>query len=117
MLSRVLLFVTPWAAANLAPLSMGFSRQEYWSGLPFRSTGDLPDPGMKPASLISPASAGRFFTTRSPGKPALHSYMLITLVCAYVVCVFVCVYVCSPAQCRFQDVFRRAEEVEINFSF
>ena len=46
-----------------APLSMGFSRPEYWSGLPVPPPGDLPDPGMETASLVSPASAGRFFTT------------------------------------------------------
>ena len=46
-----------------APLSMEFSRQEYWSGLPFPSPEDLPNPGMEPASLVSPALAGRFFTT------------------------------------------------------
>ena len=45
-------------------MSMGFSRQEYWRGLPFPSPGDLPDPGIKPVSLASPAVAGRFFTTR-----------------------------------------------------
>ena len=50
-----------------APLSMGFSRQEYWSGLPFPSTGDLPDPGTE---TTSPALAGRFFTTEPPGKPS-----------------------------------------------
>ena len=48
------------------PLSMGFPRQEYWSGLPFPSPGDLPDPGIE---LVSPASAGRFSTTEPPGKP------------------------------------------------
>ena len=48
------LFVTPWTAAHQAPLSMGFSRQEYWSGLPLPSPGDLPDPGIKPVSLVSP---------------------------------------------------------------
>ena len=52
-----------------APLSMGFSRQEYWSRLPFPPPGDLPDPGIKPASLVSPALAGRFFTTEPPGNP------------------------------------------------
>ena len=50
-------------------LSMEFSRQEYWSGLPFPSSGDLPDLGIEPASLVSPALAGRFFTTVPPGKP------------------------------------------------
>ena len=54
--------------ARQAPLSMGLSRQEYWSGLPFPPLGDLPDPGIKPMSLVSPALAGRFFTTKPPGK-------------------------------------------------
>ena len=53
----------------MAPLSMGFSRQEHWSGLPCPSSGDLPSPGMEAASLASPALAGRFFTTAPPGKP------------------------------------------------
>ena len=58
-LSHVRLFVTPWTVANQAPLSMGFSRQEYWSGLPFPSPGDLPNAGIE---LGSPAlQAGRFF--------------------------------------------------------
>ena len=50
-LSRVQLFATPWTVAYEAPLSMGFSRQQYWSGLPFPSPGDLPDPGIEPGSL------------------------------------------------------------------
>ena len=50
-LSRVQLFATPWTVAYQAPLSMGFSRQQYWSGLPFPSPGDLPDPGIEPGSL------------------------------------------------------------------
>ena len=65
-LSRVRLFATPWTVAQQAPLSMGFPRQEYWSGLPFPSSRDLPDPGIKSAS---PALAGGFFTTNSPEKP------------------------------------------------
>ena len=52
--------------ARQAPLSMGFPRQEYWSGLPCPPPGDLPDPGIKPASLVSPALAGGFFTTSAP---------------------------------------------------
>ena len=62
-LSRVPLFTTPWTAARQAPLSVGFSRQEYWGGWPCPSPGDLPDPGIKPESLMSPALAGGFFTT------------------------------------------------------
>ena len=55
--------VTPWTVAHQASLSMGFSRQEYWSGLPCPPPGDLPDPGIEPTSLTSPALAGGFFTT------------------------------------------------------
>ena len=53
--------MTLWTVARQAPLSMGVSRQEYWSGLPCPPPGDLPDPGIKPASPVSPALAGRFF--------------------------------------------------------
>ena len=62
-------FVTPWTVARQAPLSMGFSKQEYCSGLPFPSPRDLPHPGIESESLTSPASAGRFFTTAPPEKP------------------------------------------------
>ena len=65
------IFVTPWTIALQAPLMMEFSRQEYWSGLPFPTPGDLHYPGIEPASsvsTVSPALAGRFFTTEPPGK-------------------------------------------------
>ena len=52
-----------------APLSMRFSRQECWNGLPFPTPGVLPDPGIEPTSLLSPAMGGRFFTTAPSGKP------------------------------------------------
>ena len=61
--------VVPWTAACQAPLSMGFPRQEYWSGFPFPSPGDLPDPGIE---LTSSAMAGGFFTLEPPGKPCGH---------------------------------------------
>ena len=61
--SCVQLFATPWPVTRKAPLSVGFSRQECWSGLPCPPPGDLPDPGIEPASLTSSALAGRFFTT------------------------------------------------------
>ena len=66
MLSRfscVPLFATLWTVARQAPLSMGFSRQEYWSGLPCLPPGHLPNPGIKPTSLTFPALAGGFFNT------------------------------------------------------
>ena len=66
--SRVWLFVTPWTVAHQASLSMGFSRQEYWSGLPLPPPGYLPDPGIKPASFMSAALAGGFFTTSTTWK-------------------------------------------------
>ena len=62
LLSCIQLFAASWAVAQQVPLSMEFSRQEYWSGLPFPSPWDLPNPGIEPASLASPALAGRFFT-------------------------------------------------------
>ena len=68
VLSHVRLFPTPWAVAHQAPLSMRFPRQEYWSGLPFPSPGDLPDLEIEPTSLASPALPGGFFTTAPPGK-------------------------------------------------
>ena len=61
MLSHVQLFETPWTIACQASLPMEFSRWEYWSGLPFPSPGDLPDPGIQPASLAAPALARGFF--------------------------------------------------------
>ena len=57
-----------------APLSMGFSRKEYWSGLPCPSSGDLPNPGIKPACLMSPALAGRLFTTPSTWEAPPYRY-------------------------------------------
>ena len=60
--SCVRLFVTPWTVAHQAHLSMGFSRHKYWSGLPGPPPGDLPDPGIEPSFLMSPALAGGFFT-------------------------------------------------------
>ena len=62
-LSCVLLFAIPWTVAHQAPLSMGFSRQEYWSGLPFPMPEDLSNPRIKHISLMSPALEGRFFAT------------------------------------------------------
>ena len=64
-LSRIQLFATPWTVAHQAPPFMGFSRQEYWSGLPFPSPGDLPDPGIESRS---PALQADTLTSEPPGK-------------------------------------------------
>ena len=79
--SCVWLLVTPWIVGHQAPLSMEFSRWEYWRGLPFPSPGDLPDPEIEYACSTSPALEGGFFTTEPPGKSVcLHR------------CVCVCIY-------------------------
>ena len=69
VLSCVQLFVTPWTVAYQAPLSMEFSRQECWNGLPWPPPRDLLDPGIEPTSLAHPALAGTFLTRVSPGRP------------------------------------------------
>ena len=76
LLSHVWLFVTPWTVAHWALLSMGFSRQEYWSGLPCPPPGDLPNSGIEPTS---PSLEGGFFTTEPPGKPQLYSNRVLIL--------------------------------------
>ena len=70
LLSRVRLFSTPWTVAYQAPLSMGFSRQECWNGLPFPSPGDLPDTGIEPGS---PALQTDAFPSEPPGKPGVEA--------------------------------------------
>ena len=67
-LSSVWLFATPWTVTHQAPPSVGFSRQEYWSGLPFPSPGDLPNPGIKPGS---PALQVDTLPSEPPGKPQI----------------------------------------------
>ena len=76
LLSRVRLFATPWTVAHQAPPSMGFSRQEYWSGLPFPSPGDIPDPGIEPRS---PALEADTLTSEPPGKPKQILYYKNTI--------------------------------------
>ena len=80
-LSRVLLFATPWTVAYQAPPSMGFSRQEYWSGLPFPSPGGLPDPGIEPRSPTLEADA---LTSEPPGKTLLSKLVYVCM-CVFVI--------------------------------
>ena len=70
LLSRVRLFATPWTVAYQASMFMGFSRQEYWSGLPFLSPEDLPDPGIKPGSPTLKADS---LPSEPPGKTIVHT--------------------------------------------
>ena len=68
---------TPWTAAHLTSLSMGFSSQEYWNGLPFPPSGDLPDPGIKPTSPVSPTLVAGFFIAEPNGKPKYYFYKVL----------------------------------------
>ena len=74
--SRVWFFATPWTVTLQAPLSMGFTRQEYWSGLLCPSPGDLPNAGIEPESLTLPPLAGRFFTTSTTWEAQFSEYYL-----------------------------------------
>ena len=76
-LNCVWFFATPWTVTHQAPLSLGFPRQEYWSGLPCPSPGDLPDPGTEPAPLLSPALAGGCLPPGKPqAPPGQHEWLL-----------------------------------------
>ena len=75
--SCIWLFAAPWTVACQAPLSVELSRQEYWRGLPCPPPGDLPNPEIKPASLASPALAGRFLTTRTIWETLLRNAVLV----------------------------------------
>ena len=90
-------FAVPQTVTCQAPLSMGFPRQEYWSGLLFPSPGDLPDLGIK---LAFPALAGGFFTTEPPGKSTLY------LVCGYI---YVCAHTCTYEGCVLIHVYMQTD--------
>ena len=90
----VQLLVIPWTIARQAPLSMGFSRQEYWSGLPFPSPGDLPNPGIEPPSLMSPVLTGMFFTTSTTCKAPDLFMLCMCLVTQS------CPATCDPMDCN-----------------
>ena len=84
--SHFWLFVTLWTAAHQAPLSMGFSRQGYWSGLPRLPPRDLPDPGIEPMTLMSPALVGEFFTPSTTWED--HSWVPCHCLSAYCLIMF-----------------------------
>ena len=76
--NRVWLFAAPQTMVHQAPLPMGFSRQVYWSGFPFPTPGDLPNPGIEPTSPVSPALAGRFFTHCATWKASCMGFLLFS---------------------------------------
>ena len=78
VLSHVRLFAAPWFAAHQATLCMKFLRQEYWSGLPLPTPGDLPDSGTEPVSPAAPGLADGFFTTEPSGKPLCNPEQVLT---------------------------------------
>ena len=107
--NRVCLFATLWTVACQAPLSTGFSRQEYWNGLPCPAPGDIPNPGIEPMSLTSPALAGGFFTTSATWKAWSYVSVCVCVlsVCVHAQCVHVharsvaqsCLALCNPLDC------------------
>ena len=116
-ISHVRLFVTLWTVACQPPPSMGFSRQEYWSGLQFPSLGSLPNPGIEPESPASSSLAHGFFTTEPPGKPSImfssfntshietHMYIhtyIHTPVHAYMLATQSCPTLCIPCTVAHQ---------------
>ena len=82
-LSRVRLFATPWTVAHQAPPSMGFSRQEYWSGLPFPSPGDLPNPGIEPRSPALQADALTTYREKDTSISQVHIAVIPRVLPAY----------------------------------
>ena len=98
--------MTPWTVVCQAPLSMGLSRQEYWSGLPFLLQGNLPDLGIE---LRSPTLAGRFFTTVTPGKPTQHTNLCI--ISEFLS--FLILSTIQPTSIYSPSVLKKLEEVKI----
>ena len=98
-LSHVWLFATPWTVAHQVPRSMDFSSQEHWRGFLFTSSGDLPDPGIEPASLASPALTGRFFTTSTTWEALNINFFDISLMIPSLSCLIlkICVSLISVA--------------------
>ena len=110
-------FVNPWTVACQVPLSMEFSRQEYWSELAFPTPGSLPNIGIEPVSPASPAVAGRFFITDSPGKPHIkdtyfslytHTHTHTHTHIRYLICFEFIV--------RVRHLFQNSQNVELTLS-
>ena len=94
-LSRVQLFATPWTVAHQATLSMGFSRQEYWSGLPFLSSGDLPDPGINRSPVLQADS----LPPEPPGKPYIYNIVSVSAIkqseAVRYIYIYIYIYICT----------------------
>ena len=106
MLSRVWLSATPWTVAHQAPLSMEFSRQEYWSRLPYPPPGDFPNPKMESTFPASPVLAGRFFTSELLGKPPffnIHSYVIR--------------FLASDSRCIFEVISKCKENIHSSLRY
>ena len=107
MLSHIRLFVTPWTIAHQAPLSVELSRQEYWTRFPFPTPGDLPDSGIKPTTLASPALADESFTI----VPPENSYVCI---CVYM---YINTYIHIINQMYFSENKKKNEAKQSSHSF
>ena len=98
----------PWTAIHQAPLSMEFSRQAYWSGLPFPTLGDLPDPGIELASLVVPALAGKFFTTGATWEALKGVWDILYLRCLSYNCIYSLTF--------FKPLFKSPFSIKFNWS-
>ena len=101
--SRAQLFATVRTIAHQAPLSMAFSRQEYWSGMPFSSPGDLPDPGIEPESFTFPALAGKFFTTSATWMPPSVQFSSVAQSCPALCDPMDCTTPVLPVHCQLPE--------------
>ena len=105
--SRVQLFVTPWTVARQALLSIGFCRKEYWSVLPCPPPGDLPNPGIEPTSLVSPALAGEFFNTNTTWEALSYGSTALF----FTTKIFTCLSVSVPLPSLFPQKVRLKQPV------
>ena len=96
--------VTPWTVDHQVLLFMEFSRQEYWSRLPFPTPRDLPDPGIKPASPVSPALASGYFTTALPGNPIPSGYHFLINIVITNVYKYFCKWITEELSCSFLEI-------------
>ena len=100
------LFATPWTGACQASPAIEFSKQEYWSGLPFPSPGDHPDPRVEPLSLKSPALAGMFFTSSTTREDTTYSVSVQSLSCVWLCDLMNCSMPGLPVHHQFPELYR-----------
>ena len=115
--NRVQLFVIIWTIVCQVPLSMEFSRQEYWNGFPCPSPGDLPNPGIEPMSPVSPALVGRFFTTISTWEAPVYVYTHKYIYTEYTYHVLIYIYIYIYVYRLFDEFVNNSFEEDNSLSY